>query len=253
MNALIDDLIVQKPHLADPLRFYAKVNRFLAGVKDLSIPPEPGQTAYPSSLAARVTDSLSAAIDLPEGALFPMRDALEVGDLDFTRLPLGELPSFSLPYAEDDLAMLLFLVSRPYFLAKRDTAGPVNRPWDEGKCPVCSARPSLSSVQQEGRLQVHCSFCGTVGEIPHDQCPACLSTGSGSLKTYAFKGEEGFSVRVCDACRTYMKTVDADILLRTGPDLADLMSLPLDIVMQQKGFTRRAPNPLGMKTMSAAG
>jgi formate dehydrogenase maturation protein FdhE len=38
-----------------------------------------------------------------------------------------------------------------------------------------------------------------------------------------------------------------------SPDLADLMSLPLDIVMQQKGFKRRSPNPLGMVNMSAAG
>ncbi len=253
MNAVIEDLISKKPHLADPLRFYAKVMKFMAGVKDLSIPSEPGQVAYPRGLAARVADSLAAAIDLPEGALSPLREALELGDLDFTRLPLGELPSFSLPYAEDDLGMLLFLVSRPYFLAKGAASRSDAITWDKGKCPACGAQPSLSSSPQEGILQVHCSFCGTVGEVPHDQCPACLTAGPGSFKTYAFKGEEGFSVRVCDSCRTYVKTVEADVLSRTGPDLADLMSLPLDMVMQQRGFKRRSPNPLGMVKMSAAG
>ncbi len=253
MNAIIEDLISKKPHLADPLRFYAKVNQFLAGVKDLSIPPEPGQVAYPPGLVTRITDSLSAAIDLPEGALSPLRQALETGDLDFTRLPLGELPSFSLPYAEDDLGMLLFLVSRPYFAAKRGANGPVNQMWDEGKCPVCSARPALSSLSPKGGRQLHCSYCGTTGDAPRDQCPVCRTIDPGGLKTYAFKGEEGFSVLACDACKSYAKTVDADLLARIGPDLADLVSLPLDMVMQQKGFKRHAPNPLGMMTMSAAG
>jgi FdhE protein len=253
MNAIIEDLILQKPHLADPLRFYVKVMKFMASVKDFSIVPQSGQTAYPPGLAARVADSLSEALDLPEGALSPLREALERGNVDFTKLPLGESPAFSLPYGEDDLAMLLFLASRPYFLAKRDACGPVNRTWGEGKCPVCNARPALSSLSTEGRRQLHCSFCGTVGDAPRDQCPACLTIEPGSLKTYTFKGEEGFSVLVCDTCKSYAKTFDADLLSTMSPDLADLMSLPLDIVMQQKGFKRCSPNPLGMVNMSAAG
>ncbi len=248
MNEIIDDIIAKKPHLADPLRFYAKVMWFLADVRGLSVAP--GQVAYPPGLSARVTNSLSAAIELPEGTLSPLQEALEVGDIDFTRLPLGELPSFSLPYAEDDLAMLLFLVSKPYFLAKRDGGG---GSWNEGKCPVCSAHPTLASAAQERVRQVHCSFCGTAGEVPRDQCPACLNADSSSLKTLTFRGEEGFSVLACDSCRSYIKTVDGDILARVGPDLADLMSLPLDIVIQQQGFKRRSPNPLGMVKMSAAG
>ncbi len=251
MNVIIDDIIAQKPHLTDPLRFYAKVMRFLADVKDLSAAP--GQVAYPPGLSARVTNSLAAAIDLPDGTLSPLQEALEVGDIDFTRLPLGEVPPFSLPYAEDDLAMLLFLVSKPFFLAKRSAGGPGNETWKEGKCPVCSASPTLASSAPEGTRQVHCSFCGTVGEVPGNQCPACLNADSGNLKTITFKGEEGFSVLVCDSCRSYIKTVDTDLLTRVGPDLADLMSLPLDIVIQQKGFKRRSPNPLGMVKMSAAG
>ncbi len=253
MNAIIDDIIAKKPHLGDPLRFYEKVMRFLADVEGLFPAPGPGQVAYPPGLSARVTNSLSAAIDLPEGTLSPLQEALEVGDIDFTRLPLGELPSFSLPYAEDDLGMILFLVSKPYFLAMRDAGGTGGGTWKEGKCPVCSARPTLASSAQEGARRAHCSFCGTVGEIPRDQCPFCLDTGAGRLKSITFQGEEGLSVLVCDSCRSYIKTADADMLTRVGPDLADLISLPLDIVIQQKGYKRRSPNPLGMVKMSAAG
>jgi FdhE protein len=253
MNKVIEDIISRKPHLAEPLRFYEKVMRFMDMAKSFALPHQPDLAAYPPGLSAQVTDSLSAALDLPQGALSPLQQALELGDVDFTRLPLGEVPAFSLPYAEDDLAMLLFLVSRPYFLAKRDACGLGDRMWEEGKCPVCDARPSISSFSGEGRRQLHCSFCGTVGYFPRVQCPACLNTDPGKLNTYTFAGEEGFSVLACDVCKAYVKTVEPDLLSRVSPDLADLLSLPLDIVIQQKGFTRRSPNPLGMVKMTATG
>jgi formate dehydrogenase maturation protein FdhE len=43
------------------------------------------------------------------------------------------------------------------------------------------------------------------------------------------------------------------MLSRMGPEVADLMSLPLDIVVQEKGFQRRSPNPIGMRKISAHG
>ncbi len=253
MNQIIEDIISRKPHLSDPLRFYEKVTRFMDNAKNFALPYQPGLAAYPHGLAAQVTESLSAALDLPEGVLSPLQQALELGEIDFTRLPLGEVPAFSLPYAADDLAMLLFLISRPYFLAKRDAAGIDNRMWEEGNCPVCNARPSLSSLSGEGRRQLHCSFCGTTGYVLRVQCPACLNTDPGKLSTYTFDGEEGFSVLACDACKAYVKTVETDLISRVSPDLADLLSLPLDILIQQKGFARRSPNPLGMVKMTVTG
>ena len=50
----------------------------------------------------------------------------------------------------------------------------------------------------------------------------------------------------CDACHTYVKVVDSSLLKAMTPDLADLASLPLDIVAQEKDYVRRAPNPIGM-------
>jgi formate dehydrogenase maturation protein FdhE len=37
------------------------------------------------------------------------------------------------------------------------------------------------------------------------------------------------------------------------PDLADLISLPLDIVVQEKGYKRPSPNAIGMVRMSGRG
>jgi len=253
MKRLIHEIISQKPHLADPLRFYEKALRFMDEVKKFPLPARPDQNAYPPALSTRVLDSLSNALDLPEGSLSPLRQALELGEIDFTRLPLREVPAFSLPYAEDDLTMLLFLMSRPYFLALRETCRLDGLLWSEGKCPVCNAQPALSSSPEEGQRELHCSFCGTRGPIQRVQCPVCLTNDPARLNIFTFTGEEGFSVQTCDECKSYIKTVEGGLISRFGPDIADLMSLPLDIVVQQKGYCRRSPNPIGMMKLSANG
>ena len=253
MTSIIEEIISKKPHLADPLRFYEKVLRFTEDVRKLSVSPKPGQVAYPSDLAARILDSLSTMIDLPEGTLSPLQQAFELREIDFTRLPLREVPAFSLPYAEEDLAMLLFLVSRPYFQALREARGVNVLSWEEGKCPICNARPALSSPEEDGRKRLLCSFCGSSGPFPRTQCPVCLNREPAKSSIFTFAGEEGFSVQTCDECKSYVKIVDPELLSRYGPDLADLASLPLDMVIQQKGYKRRSPNPLGMMNMSTSG
>ncbi|MGE5174199.1 MAG: formate dehydrogenase accessory protein FdhE [Betaproteobacteria bacterium] len=253
MNSIIDELISQKPHLADPLRFYKKVQGFLDAVRALELPVRPELNAYPPEFVSPITGMLSSMLELPEGSLSPLKQALELGEIDFTRLPLREIPAFSLPYSEDDLTMLLFHVSKPYFLRLREACRLDHRSWDEGRCPLCNAQPSLSTLDGDGRRELSCSFCGTVGSFRRVQCPVCLNLEPEKLNIFTFAGEEGFSVQTCDACRSYIKTADGTLRVRVSPDLADLMSLPLDIVIQQKGFSRRSPNPIGMVKMSANG
>ena len=61
--------------------------------------------------------------------------------------------------------------------------------------------------------------------------------------------EPGFRIATCDECQTYVKIVESPVLNEMGVDLADLASLPLDIVAQEKGYGRMAPNPIGLKKM----
>ncbi len=253
MNNIIDELITQKPHLTGPLRFYQKIQRFLDDVQSLRLPARPELNTYPREFVSPITDRLSSTLELPEGSLSPLKQALELGEIDFTRLPLREVPVFSLPYSEDDLTMLLYLISKPYFFGMKKACRLGNRSWDEGKCPLCNAQPSLSILGDDGRRELSCSFCGAAGSFPRVQCPVCLNLEPAKLNIYTFIGEEGFSVQTCNVCRSYIKIVDGTLLARVSPDLADLMSLPLDIVIQQKGFGRRSPNPIGMMKMSANG
>jgi FdhE protein len=249
----IEDIIRKKPHLTDPFRFYEKAVKFTESVRDLRLPTLLEMNSYPRESIDRIFEIFSSAFDLPEGNLSPLKRAMELGEIDFTRLPLSETPAFSLPYPEDDLTMLLFLISKPYFLGLRDVCRRGARIWEEGRCPVCNAQPSLSWVGEDGRRQISCSFCATVGYYERTGCVICQNNNKPKQNVFLFEGEEGFRVNTCDECKSYIKTIEGGLLFSTGPDVADLMSLPLDIVVQEKGFQRRSPNPIGMRKISAHG
>jgi FdhE protein len=249
----IEDIIRKKPHLTDPFRFYEKAVKFTESVRELHLPVRLEMHSYPRESVDRIFEIFSATFELPEGTLSPLKQAMGLSEIDFTRLPLGETPAFSLPYPEDDLTMLLFLISKPYFLGLREACSLDNRFWEEGRCPVCNAQPSISWIGEEGRRQLSCSFCGTVGYHERIGCMICQNNDGPKQNVFLFEGEEGFRVNTCDACRSYVKTIEAGMLSRMGPEVADLMSLPLDIVVQEKGFQRRSPNPIGMRKISAHG
>jgi FdhE protein len=252
MNDVLEEIIREKPHLADPLRFYKKILAFIESVRSLLPSPKPHQTAYGPDVIDGICKSFSSALDLPEGALDPLKQALELREIDFTRLPLGEVPAFSLPYSEDDLAVMLYLLSKPYFLSLSEAYRLDGRAWEEGKCPVCNAQPAIVWMENSQR-HAACSFCRTTGCISRSGCPICLSQDTTRQGTLAFEGEEGFVIGTCDLCRSYVKTIERRLIPQGSPEIADLMSLPLDIVVQEKGYMRRSPNPIGMKKITMQG
>jgi FdhE protein len=249
---IITEIIAMKPHLEATLRFYERSMRFANAVRALGMPLGPDLNAYPPEYIGRIIDRFLSVVDLHEGSLSPLKQALELGEIDFMRLPLLEVPAFSLPYSEDDLTMLLFLLSRPYFLGMHDALPRNDRFREEGRCPVCNARPALVSDSPKG-LQQYCSFCSTKGRFDAVGCPVCHNKDKALLKTFLIRKEKGFTVRACDLCKSYVKVVDGGLLSSVTPDLADLISLPLDIMVQEKGYKRPSPNPIGMVKMSASG
>lgn len=253
MHAVIEDIIRQKPHLADTLRFYERSVKFLERMKEIPVKAGPHQNAYAPELIGRIFERFSSFIELPEGSLDPLKRAMELGEIDFMRLPLGEVPAFSLPYAEDDLSMLLFLLSKPYFIALRESRSLDDRTWERGRCPVCKAQPTVSWLGGNGQRRVSCSYCGTTGYADLIGCPVCQTADASKQNILVFEREEGFKIDTCDLCRSYVKTVDAGMIERLTPELADLVSLPLDIVVQEKGYVRRSPNPVGMRKISTRG
>lgn len=245
-----EEIVEKKPHLKDPLRIYEKVLVFQRQTADLCrVPISPQETCYPAECRDRVLQRFEAIFDLSEEILAPLAEAMRLGQVDFTRLPLNEIPAFSLPYHEDELAQLLFLLSRPFFLMLGKPFRDEKLSWQEGRCPVCHATPAIASLDEEGR-RLHCSFCGTKGIFRRMGCPVRPADGSSKTRIFTFEKEEGFRIDACDECGSYVKTVTASLLREMSSDLVDLVSLPLDIIVQGKGYRRLSPNPIGMIKMA---
>lgn len=240
----IEQIIQAKPHLRDALRLYERILAFL------SVATEMGRgkirfedVTYPPELVEPLLDAFSSVFDVPEETLVPLREAMQFGRFDLTRLPLGEVPGFGLPYHEDELRMILFFLARPYFTLLRDLHNLDSTAWEEGRCPLCNAQPSMAMLDAEGKRHLHCAYCGTTGPYRRLGCPFCLVDDASRIDIISVEGEHGLRIDACSVCNSYIKTA---IGQSPDLDLSDLISMPLDIVAQERGFSRPSPNPVGM-------
>ncbi len=253
MKTARTDILKNRPRHSDPLRFYEREAAFIDATARLPLGVTPAQTAYAPELLEEIFGNFSSLLEWPAGTLTPLKHAMELREIDFTRLPLGDVPAFSLPYAEDDLAMLLYLLAKPWFLARRQASCINDRTWQEGRCPVCNSRPMVTWIAEDDRRQTRCLFCNMGGFVARSGCPVCFAEDSQRQNILLWEGEEGFAVTACDRCRSYVKTVYPGIIAHWSAEIADLMSLPIDILVQKKGYVRRAPNPIGMRKITSTG
>jgi FdhE protein len=89
-----------------------------------------------------------------------------------------------------------------------------------------------------------CQLCFTEWDVPRVQCPACQEQKFDSLPVYTADAFAHVRVEACDACKTYLKTID---LTKDGLAVAivdDLASVPLDLWAREQGYERRRENLL---------
>jgi FdhE protein len=116
-----------------------------------------------------------------------------------------------------------------------------------GLCPVCGSLPVASIVriggQYEGYRYLQCGLCANEWHMVRVKCSNCDST-KGIAYHGISGGNEALKAESCDECRTYRKIgyqqKDYDI----EPLADDLASLTLDLLMNEAGYQRSAPNPL---------
>lgn len=246
----IDEIAEKRPHLKDVLRLYEKVMEFDRKIEDLGIPsPLPGDINYPLSFIDPVIETFSSVFGAPVDILAPLGEAMKLGQVDISRLPLNDTPAFSLPYHESELQNVLFIVSRPFF---HRFGSPSEFPalfWEEGRCPVCHAVPSLAFLTPEEGRTLSCSYCSNRGKWHRIGCPHCENRDARKLEIIEIEQEKGFRIDLCNECKNYLKTIDAGLLKEYTPGLLDIISIPLDILAQNRGYKRRSPNPLGLTEM----
>jgi len=253
VNAVITikEIAAQRPHLKDALGLYEKVTEFnrLIGEMSASALPSPGDICYPPSSIDPLIESFSSVVDVPMDILAPLKEAMRLGQVDISSLPFNETPAFSLPYHEDELAGFLFLIGRPFFLRLGSSLNISSLFWEEGRCPVCNAAPSLSFLRQEEGKVLSCSYCSSRGTWHRIGCPHCQNRDARELEIIEVEQEKGFRIDLCNECKSYLKTMDEGLLSEYTPELLDIISLPLDILAQDRGYKRRSPNPIGMTKM----
>ena len=244
----LEEIAAERPHLKDTLRLYEKVMEFVRLTPDLAV--SPGAVSYPPGSIDMIFKSFSSVFDMPEDILDPLKEAMKLGQIDLTRLPFNEIPAFSLPYHEDELSAILFLISKPFFLRLRASYDASSVFWESGRCPVCKSVPSLSFIRQDEGRTLYCSYCETHGKWHRIGCPNCETRDAEELEIIETEEEKGFRIDLCNGCRSYIKTINYALLSDYTPGLLDIMSLPLDILAQDRAYKRLSPNPVGMRKMA---
>jgi FdhE protein len=144
----------------------------------------------------------------------------------------------------DTVAVLAQMAATPVLhAAARGLGTHEARTWQRGYCPVCGAWPSLvemRGIERERRLR--CGCCGADWPLPVLRCAFCGETDHHQLGSLVPESEEQHRrVETCERCHGYLKAVTTlgalpiRVLARQ-----DLVTVPLDLVAQDRGYARPA-------------
>jgi formate dehydrogenase maturation protein FdhE len=123
---------------------------------------------------------------------------------------------------------------------------------DPRHCPNCGGLPQLSYFGVSGEAlmtaprQLLCSRCAQSWVYPRMICAGC--GGEDTSRLPIFSDLERFpSLRIdaCEACESYLVTVDVPKDPRALPVVDELAALPLDLYAQERGFHKITPNLMG--------
>jgi formate dehydrogenase accessory protein FdhE len=151
------------------------------------------------------------------------------------------------PDAPQDFLAFAFL--QPYAEFVRSRVPLHLEGYTHSLCPFCSRKPVLGILRQQGdggRRSLLCGFCLTEGEFRRIVCASCGEENHAKLPVYTAESFPYIRVECCDACHTYIKSID---LTKNGlavPLVDELASLPLDLWAQEHGYEKLHPNLFGM-------
>jgi FdhE protein len=119
----------------------------------------------------------------------------------------------------------------------------------EGGCPHCGGLPQLSYLTDAGETLVsgprmlQCCRCGQSWVHQRMTCPGCGEQTTSKLPIFA-DAERFPHLRAdaCESCRTYVITIDLRKEPGAVPDVDELVALPLDLDVKERGFAKIVPN-----------
>jgi hypothetical protein len=186
-----------------------------------------------------------------------IREALQNGKLDFEvlleQLVMGNQATLAVlaERARLDATLLSTLARfavRPtmnaYATAFAEIVVNAGDTWKRPLCPVCGGPPMLSEFrEQEQTRDLRCATCGMAWFFPHLACGWCSNDNFRALGYFVVEGDVSHRVDTCDACHGYLKRCMVSELTPSELlPLEDLLTLPLDVAAEQKGYTQKRVN-----------
>jgi FdhE protein len=227
---LVNSLKKERPHLEEVLNLYEKLLQFKQEVKG-------------ASKVEEVLNPFAEVFQVPYEFVSFLKEGIKKLNEDpfdnpmcLKKLPLEKEQG-------EEVERSLFILMKGFYLAS-ERKGEYS--FEEGKCPVCGSAPSLAMIDEDNRRYIVCTLCETRGKIFRIGCANCLVKDPTQIDLLV--DEDEIRVDLCKKCKSYIKSFKADVFARfKDPFLIDLISMPLDVVAQERGYERRSPNVLGIK------
>jgi FdhE protein len=246
------ELAAAHPFAAEGLRFYERIASF--------------QKSLYASLDGRGTGSLRQELELP--LLLPrfepflsLVESIAPPPLaqSAAELKAGREMSWRDLLAEfwrngEQLAgaetLLAWAFLQPYAEHLADHTQPAEiRETTPALCPLCSSRPHVGVLRQQGdgaKRSLICALCATEWDYRRLVCPNCGEENVDKLPVYTAEGIDHVRVEACDTCRHYIKTIDLTKTGRAVPVVDELAAIPLSLWAAENGYTKVSRNLLGL-------
>jgi FdhE protein len=247
-------LAAQHAFAAEILGFYIHTARFQEGLyqqlERSSIqgnPVAPLQPSWPELLAS--FRSFLALVEDKAPAIFAQvaSDLSNSSSDSWTGLFTNCWTNTEAPTEPHEFLVLAFLQPCAEFLRSR--AHLQSEGYTLSLCPFCNRKPAVGVLRplgDGGRRSLLCGFCAAEWEFRRLICAGCGQEDHAKLPVYTAEDLPYIRVECCDACHTYMKTIDLTKNGLAEPLVDELASVPLNLWAQEHGYAKLRPNSLGM-------
>ncbi|MCS7164052.1 MAG: formate dehydrogenase accessory protein FdhE [Thermodesulfovibrio sp.] len=240
----IEEIIKEKPHLQSLLELYEKTRNFVNQCKE---DKETIKFDSDIELIDIVLRNFSSFFNIPYESIAFLKNEVLTAGIDPIKDPrsLWFIPIHSEELSKEEIDRMLFILSKPFFVFLKRESEQASF-MDKGKCPVCGTDSCLAMITDNNEKIMICPLCEHGGSFFRIGCPYCFNRDS--TKIEILLDDEDIRAEVCFDCSTYIKSFkESHYIKYKDPFLIDLISLPLDIVVQKKGYIRRAPNFIGLR------
>jgi FdhE protein len=126
-------------------------------------------------------------------------------------------------------------------------------PWRGGLCPICGSLPHASALRgREGKRWLQCSLCRHEWAFSRTVCPVCGQDSPKDLPLFFLEQNRWERAEACNQCGRYLLGVDTREFADDIPlELLLLCMMPLDMLMQEKGFVPAADEAQGRRGKNA--